>query len=138
MAGLSVSVQAAGSSKGAGDLRALSTEIRLELVVRVAEHLAGRADCAANRARPAARVGGCSAIVRGQSVSESAAAAGARGAVAILVHRAERQARDGNVVAARAVGIVCANAGAGSGRKNWSVAVAADGGTTGMRRKGPY
>src|SRR5947208_11144508 len=90
MAGLSVSVQAAGSSKGAGDLRALSTEIRLELVVRVAEHLAGRADCAANRAGPATRVGGCSAIVRGQSLSEGAAAASARGAVAVLVCRAPR------------------------------------------------
>src|SRR5437899_2877481 len=95
MAGLSVSVQAAGSSKGAGDLRALSTEIRLELVVRVAEHLAGRADCAANRAGPATRVGGCSAIVRGQSLSEGAAAASARGAVAVLVCRAHLPRREG-------------------------------------------
>src|SRR5207249_5512356 len=93
MAGLSVSVQAAGSSKGAGDLRALSTEIRLELVVRVAEHLAGRADCAANRAGPATRVGGCSAIVRGQSLSEGAAAASARGAVAVLVCRDRKSTR---------------------------------------------
>src|SRR5215472_5026261 len=139
MAGLSVSVQTAGSSKGTGDLRALSTKIRLELVVRVAEHLAGggRVDCAANGAGPATRIGGCSATVRGQSVSESATEAGACGAVAILVHHAGRKARNGNVVEARAAGIVCANHGAGSGRKNRSVAVAAAGGTTGMRRKGP-
>src|SRR5215470_16870066 len=135
MAGLSVSFQTPGSRKGTGDLRALSTKIRLELVVRVAEHLAGRTDRAANRAGPATRVGGCSATVRGESVSASPTEAGARGAVAILVHHPRRKTRDRNVVEARAAGIVCANAGAGSGWKNRSVAVATDGGTTRMKTK---
>src|SRR5215470_18856892 len=96
--------------------------------------MAGGTYCAANGAGPTAWLAGCSAAVCGQSLFEGAAAAGAGGAVAILVHDAGREARDWHVVASGAIGIVRADAGARSRWKSCGFAVAADDGAERVNR----
>src|SRR5579872_4153203 len=106
---LSLSLQAAGSARGAADLRSLSATIRLESLVRIARQLATESirclcrreaiDWLAFRAR----------IICRESVSEGTSHAGAGGGLAVLVQRSVRK-ESGAVVAPRTDRRLCAGA----------------------------
>ena len=103
-------------------------------MVRVIEYVAAGTNCPANGAGSAARLAGRVAAICRQSVSESAAEAGASGAVAILVHHAGGKAREWRLVAAGTARPICANAQARRRWKNCGVGVAAIGGTERVTR----
>src|ERR1700740_3497619 len=127
MAHLPLPFQTAGSREGAGDLRAVSAAVRLELVACVAGHVAARTDCAADGAGAVARRYGCLAVGCGQSVSACAAAPGARRALAISVPLAAAEARHGHVVAAGTTRSLRPDPGARSGWKNYRARMARNG-----------
>src|SRR5262249_36593453 len=98
---LSVSLQAAGPHAGAGDLRALSTAVRVEPLVRLARAVAriplGAPD---GGAPPRRRSTGPAALLQ-QPVPRPPADLGAGGQMAVLVHDARGEARHGRVLETR-------------------------------------
>src|SRR6202034_1268799 len=90
----------------------------MEPLVRVARHVAAIPLRSVHRGTAAAEPAGCSAPLCRKSIRGSAAEAGPRGDVSLLVHRHEDEARTGTLVAKGAVGQLRAGARARERRQN--------------------
>src|ERR1700719_5244422 len=102
-------------------------------MVRVAGGMAFESDRAADRRTPAYRQRRCACTLRGQSFPWTAAAAGARRDLAILVQHAGGETRARHLVDASVPGALRSHTTAGSRRQNYGRGIA-DGDAQGMSR----
>src|SRR5713101_6441611 len=102
-------LQAAKSLRGSAHLRALSTALRLESVVRFPRRLAFESYRAAHRRAPPRRQHRRARAIRRKPVSAAAPETGARRSLAILVYFARRKAQSRALVAPPIAGQLRAN-----------------------------